>query len=64
MMIVGIYLIVNGIKDYAEQSRQNDWTHHSRQRSRMSPAMSSALRTGGMVTDSRTYYTLAYTSMQ
>ncbi len=25
MMIVGIYLIVNGIKDYAEQSRQNDW---------------------------------------
>lgn len=25
MMIVGIYLIVNGIKDYAEQSRQKDW---------------------------------------
>lgn len=25
MMVVGIYLIVNGIKDYAEQSRQNDW---------------------------------------
>ena len=25
MMIVGIVLIVNGIKDYAEQSRQNDW---------------------------------------
>ena len=25
MMIVSIYLIVNGIKDYAEQSRQNDW---------------------------------------
>lgn len=25
MMIVGIYLIVNGIGDYAGQSRQNDW---------------------------------------
>ena len=25
MLIVGIGLIVNGIKDYAEQSRQNDW---------------------------------------
>ena len=25
MMIVGIYLIVNGIKDYAGQSRQKDW---------------------------------------
>lgn len=25
MMVVGIVLIVNGIKDYAEQSRQNDW---------------------------------------
>ena len=24
MLIVGIGLIVNGIKDYAEQSRQND----------------------------------------
>ena len=25
MMIVGIYLIVNGIGDYAGQSRQKDW---------------------------------------
>ena len=25
MMIVGVYLLVGGIGDYAEQSRQNDW---------------------------------------
>ena len=25
MMIVGIVLIVNGIKDYADQSHQKDW---------------------------------------
>ena len=25
MMIVGVYLLVGGIGDYAEQSRQKDW---------------------------------------
>ena len=59
MMIVGIYLIVNGIKDYAEQSRQNDWlttqatvTDVSSEVVRSSP--------GRHGSNSSTYYIMAY----
>ena len=59
MMIVGIYLIVNGIKDYAEQSRQKDWlttqatvTDVSSEVVRSSP--------GRHGSNSSTYYIMAY----
>lgn len=56
MMIVGIVLIVNGIKDYAEQSRQNDWLTTQ---ATVTDASSQVVRypTKGR---SRTYYTIVY----
>lgn len=56
MMIVGIYLIVNGIKDYAEQSRQKDWLTTQ---ATVTDVSSQVVRypTKGR---SRTYYTIVY----
>ena len=56
MMIVGIVLIVNGIKDYAEQSRQNDWLTTQ---ATVTDVSSQVVRypTKGR---SRTYYTIVY----
>lgn len=56
MMIVGIYLIVNGIKDYAEQSRQKGWITTA---ATVTDASSQVVRypTKGR---SRTYYTIVY----
>ena len=57
MMIVGIYLIVNGIKDYAEQSRQNDWLTTQ---ATVTDVSSHVVRFHGSGNRSRTYYTLVY----
>ena len=57
MMIVGIYLIVNGIKDYAEQSRQNDWLTTQ---ATVTDVSSHVVRFHGSSNRSRTYYTLVY----
>lgn len=57
MMIVGIYLIVNGIKDYAEQSRQNDWLTTQATVTDVSSHVVRFHRSGNR---SRTYYTLVY----
>lgn len=57
MMIVGIYLIVNGIKDYAEQSRQNDWLT---MQATVTDVSSHVVRFHGSGNRSRTYYTLVY----
>ena len=59
MMIVGIYLIVNGIKDYAEQSRQNDWlTMQATVTDVSSEVVSSSPGRHG--SNSSTYYIMAY----
>ena len=59
MLIVGIYLIVNGIKDYAEQSRQNDWlTTQATVTDVSSEVVSSSPRRHG--SNSSTYYIMAY----
>lgn len=57
MMIVGIYLIVNGIKDYAEQSRQNDWLTTQ---ATVTDVSSHVVRSHGSGNRSSTYYTLVY----
>lgn len=57
MMIVGIYLIVNGIKDYAEQSRQKDWIPTQ---ATVTDVSSHVVRFHGSGNRSRTYYTLVY----
>lgn len=57
MMIVGIVLIVNGIKDYAEQSRQNDWLTTQ---ATVTDVSSHVVRFHGSGNRSRTYYTLVY----
>lgn len=57
MMIVGIYLIVNGIKDYAEQFRQNDWLTTQ---ATVTDVSSHVVRSHGSGNRSRTYYTLVY----
>lgn len=57
MMIVGIGLIVNGIKDYAEQSRQNDWLTTQ---ATVTDVSSHVVRFHGSGNRSRTYYTLVY----
>lgn len=57
MMIVGIYLIVNGIKDYAEQSRQKDWIPIE---ATVTDVSSHVVRFHGSGNRSRTYYTLVY----
>ena len=56
MLIVGIVLIVNGIKDYAEQSRQKGWITTA---ATVTDASSQVVRypTKGR---SRTYYTIVY----
>lgn len=59
MMIVGIVLIVNGIKDYAEQSRQNDWlTTQATVTDVSSEVVSSSPGRHG--SNSSTYYIMAY----
>lgn len=57
LMIVGIYLIVNGIKDYAEQSRQNDWLTTQ---ATVTDVSSHVVRFHGSGNRSSTYYTLVY----
>ena len=57
MMIVGIVLIVNGIKDYAEQSRQKDWLTTQ---ATVTDVSSHVVRFHGSGNRSRTYYTLVY----
>ena len=56
LMIVGIYLIVNGIKDYAEQSRQNDWLTTQ---ATVTDVSSHVVRSHGSGNRSSTYYTLS-----
>lgn len=56
LMIVGIYLIVNGIKDYAEQSRQNDWLTTQATVTDVSSEVVSSSTHGS----SRTYYIMTY----
>ena len=55
MMVVGIVLIVNGIKDYAEQSRQNDWLTTQ---ATVTDVSSHVVRSHGSGNRSSTYYTL------
>ena len=57
LMIAGIYLIVNGIKDYAEQSRQNDWLTTQ---ATVTDVSSHVVRSHGSGNRSSTYYTLVY----
>lgn len=57
LMIAGIYLIVNGIKDYAEQSRQNDWLTTQ---ATVTDVSSHVVRSHGSGDRSSTYYTLVY----
>ena len=57
MMVVGIVLIVNGIKDYAEQSRQNDWLTTQ---ATVTDVSSYVVRSHGSGNRSSTYYTLVY----
>lgn len=57
MMVVGIVLIVNGIKDYAEQSRQNDWLTTQ---ATVTDVSSHVVRSHGSGDRSSTYYILAY----
>ena len=56
LMIVGIYLIVNGIKDYAEQSRQNDWLTTQATVTDVSSEVVSSFAHGS----SHTYYIMTY----
>lgn len=56
LMIVGIYLIVNGIKDYAEQSRQNDWLTTQATVTDVSSEVVGSFTHGS----SRTYYIMTY----
>lgn len=57
MMIVGIVLIVNGIGDYAGQSRQKDWIPIE---ATVTDVSSHVVRFHGSGNRSRTYYTLVY----
>ena len=57
LMIVGIYLIVNGISDYADQSRQNDWLTTQ---ATVTDVSSHVVRSHGSGNRSSTYYTLVY----
>ena len=57
MMVVGIVLIVNGIKDYAEQSRQKDWIPIE---ATVTDVSSHVVRSHGSGNRSSTYYTLVY----
>ena len=57
MMVVGIVLIVNGIKDYAGQSRQKDWIPIE---ATVTDVSSHVVRSHGSGNRSRTYYTLVY----
>lgn len=59
MMIVGIYLIVNGIKDYAEQSRQKDWIPIEATVTDVSSEVVSS-SPGRHSSNSSTYYIMAY----
>lgn len=57
MMIVGIVLIVNGIGDYAGQSRQKDWIPIE---ATVTDVSSHVVRFHGSGNRSSTYYTLVY----
>ena len=56
LMIVGIYLIVNGISDYAAQSRQNAWTATAATVTDVSSEVVGSSTHGS----SRTYYIMTY----
>ena len=57
MMIVGVYLLVGGIGDYAEQSRQKDWIPIE---ATVTDVSSHVVRSHGSGNRSSTYYTLVY----
>ena len=59
MMIVGIYLIVNGIGDYAGQSRQKDWIPIEATVTDVSSEVVSS-SPGRHGSNSSTYYIMAY----
>lgn len=59
MMVVGIVLIVNGIKDYAEQSRQKDWIPIEATVTDVSSEVVSS-SPGRHGSNSSTYYIMAY----
>lgn len=56
LMIVGIYLILNGISDYADQSRQNAWTATAATVTDVSSEIVGSSTHGS----SRTYYIMTY----
>ena len=57
MMIVGVYLLVGGIGDYAEQSRQNDWITTS---ATVTDVSSEVVSSSPPHSSSTTYYIMAY----
>ena len=57
MMIVGVYLLVGGIGDYAEQSRQNDWISTE---ATVTDVSSEVVSSSPPHSRSTTYYILAY----
>lgn len=57
MMIVGVYLLVGGIGDYAEQSRQNDWISTE---ATVMDVSSEAVSSSPLHSCSTTYYIMAY----
>ena len=59
MMIVGVYLLVGGIGDYAEQSRQNDWISTEATVTDVSSEVVSS-SPGRHGSNSSTYYIMAY----
>ena len=59
MMVVGIYLIVNGIGDYAGQSRQKDWIPIEATVTDVSSEVVSS-SPGRHGSNSSTYYIMAY----
>ena len=57
MMIVGVYLLVGGIGDYAEQSRQNDWISTE---ATVTDVSSEVVSSSPPHSSSTTYYIMAY----
>ena len=57
MMIVGVYLLVGGIGDYAEQSRQNDWISTE---ATVTDVSSEVVSSSPPHSRSTTYYIMAY----
>lgn len=57
MMIVGVYLLVGGIGDYAEQSSQNDWISTE---ATVTDVSSEVVSSSPPHSSSTTYYIMAY----